>query len=101
MTDWGEILKHIGQVIQELDQLFKLLTMLIGSHGDGSASETEVPIVTWGAGLSYAKKRPISLPVNINQADVTPLMATLIGVPIPVHSTVCIKFSKLKNNDQF
>lgn len=57
-----------------------------GSHGDGSVSETEVPIVTWGAGLSYAKKNSVSLPVNINQADVAPLMATLIGVPIPVHS---------------
>ncbi|XP_025204049.1 GPI ethanolamine phosphate transferase 1 [Melanaphis sacchari] len=57
-----------------------------GSHGDGSISETEVPIVTWGAGLSYAKKSSISLSVNINQADVAPLMATLIGVPIPVHS---------------
>lgn len=57
-----------------------------GSHGDGSVSETDVPIVTWGAGLSYAKKYSNSLPVNINQADVAPLMATLIGVPIPVHS---------------
>lgn len=70
--------------------------MLIGSHGDGSVSETEVPIVTWGAGLSYAKKQSTSLPVNINQADVTPLMATLIGVPIPVHSIVCIKFKVKK-----
>jgi len=30
------------------------------------------------------------MPVNINQADVAPLMATLIGVPVPVHSVVCI-----------
>lgn len=51
-------------------------------------SETEVPIVTWGAGLSYAKKHSTPLPVNIKQADVTPLMATLIGVPVPVHSVV-------------
>lgn len=64
--------------------------MFIGSHGDGSASETEVPIVTWGAGLSYAKKHSTPLPVNINQADVAPIMASLIGVPIPVHSVVCI-----------
>lgn len=49
-----------------------------------------MPIVTWGAGLSYAKKHSTSLPVNIKQADVAPLMATLIGVPIPVHSVVCI-----------
>lgn len=68
-----------------------LIIVFIGSHGDGSSSETEVPIVTWGAGLSYAKKYPTSVPVNINQADVAPLMATLIGVPVPVHSIVRIK----------
>lgn len=66
--------------------------MFIGSHGDSSVSETELPIVTWGAGLSYAKKHHNSLPVNIQQADVAPLMATLIGVPIPVHSVVCNNF---------
>lgn len=65
---------------------------ILGSHGDGSVSETEVPIVTWGAGLSYAKNSSSTLPVNINQADVTPLMATLIGVPVPVNSVVCIGF---------
>lgn len=67
--------------------------MFIGSHGDGSTSETEVPIVTWGAGLSYAKKLSTSLPVNIKQVDVTPLMATLIGVPVPVNSVVCININ--------
>jgi len=70
--------------------------VFVGSHGDGSVSETEVPIVTWGAGLSYAKKKHFtSLPVNIKQADVTPLMATLIGVPVPVNSVVCIEFLKI------
>jgi len=54
-----------------------------------------VPIVTWGSGLSYAKKHSNALPLNINQADVAPLMATLIGVPIPVHSVVC-SYSKIQ-----
>lgn len=69
-----------------------------GSHGDGSTSETEVPIVTWGAGLSYAKKPLNSLPVNINQADVAPLMATLIGVPIPVHSVGILPLNLFNTN---
>lgn len=69
-----------------------IIITFIGSHGDGSVSETEVPIVTWGAGLSYANKYSSTLPVNINLADVTPLMATLIGVPVPVNSVVCISF---------
>lgn len=71
--------------------VIKYIFIFIGSHGDGLVSETEVPIVTWGAGLSNAKEHS-SLPVNINQADVSPLMATLIGVPVPVNSVVCIGF---------
>ncbi|VVC45401.1 Alkaline-phosphatase-like, core domain,Alkaline phosphatase-like, alpha/beta/alpha,GPI ethanolamine [Cinara cedri] len=69
-----------------------------GSHGDGSDSETEVPIVTWGAGLSYAKKHLTSLPVNIKQADVAPLMATLIGVPTPVHSVGVVPLNLFNTN---
>lgn len=70
--------------------------MILGSHGDGSASETEVPIVTWGAGLSYAKRHSIPSLINIKQADVAPLIATLIGIPIPVHSVVSINCKKAK-----
>lgn len=66
--------------------------MFLGSHGDGLDSETKVPIVTWGAGLSNAKNSSIFVPVNIQQADVAPLMATLIGVPVPVNSVVCNNF---------
>lgn len=52
--------------------------------------------MTWGAGLSNARKHSISSPVSINQADVAPLMATLIGVPVPVHSVVCINYNVVK-----
>lgn len=55
-----------------------------------------MPIVTWEAGLLYAKKYSSTLPVNINQVDVSPLMATLIGVPVPVNSVVCISFKVKK-----
>lgn len=76
--------------------IIEFITKFLGSHGDGSVSETEVPIVTWGSGLSYAKNNLTALPVNMNQADVTPLMATLIGVPVPVNSVVCILFGVAK-----
>ena len=71
-----------------------------GSHGDGDPQNTQTPIIAWGAGVSKPNKEG---PLNhdeqstswglttlqrndINQADVTPLMATLIGVPFPVNS---------------
>lgn len=88
MTDWGKYFKYCANY-QKLSRLdFKISN--VGSHGDGSMSETEVPIVTWGAGLSLNNEHLISSPVSINQADVAPLMATLIGIPIPVHSVVGI-----------
>ncbi|GLV46026.1 Phosphatidylinositol glycan anchor biosynthesis class N [Carabus blaptoides fortunei] len=52
-----------------------------GSHGAGSKFETETPFIAWGAGI----KRSVN-PVNINQADIAPLISTLIGIPIPVNS---------------
>ncbi|XP_050437508.1 GPI ethanolamine phosphate transferase 1 [Adelges cooleyi] len=69
-----------------------------GSHGDGLPSETEVPIITWGAGLSGAKKQTDSLPLDVRQADVAPLMSTLIGVPIPVNSVGILPLNLFSSN---
>lgn len=85
-----------------------------GSHGDGHPSNTDTPLVVWGAGVKYPK--PISgagqsdpgfhfvdehthgMPtpvdwgligierVDVNQADIAPLMSTLLGLPCPVNS---------------
>nr|XP_043616910.1 GPI ethanolamine phosphate transferase 1 isoform X2 [Erigeron canadensis] len=84
-----------------------------GSHGDGHWSVTDTPLVAWGAGVKYP--RPAShnqenherfvdehdmhdtpTPtdwglsnierVDVNQADIAPLMSTLIGLPCPVNS---------------
>ncbi|KAJ6775722.1 PHOSPHATIDYLINOSITOL GLYCAN CLASS N [Salix koriyanagi] len=81
-----------------------------GSHGDGHPSNTDTPLVVWGAGVKYPK--PISssnnsdhgvfvdehahdMPtpvdwglngierVDVNQADIAPLMSTLLGLPCP------------------
>lgn len=85
-----------------------------GSHGDGHYSSTDTPLVVWGAGvkhpmLSSSKnhsscgvrfmdehKHDMSTPVDwgldgiervdINQADMAPLMSTLLGMPSPVNS---------------
>ncbi|KAM1015199.1 hypothetical protein ACFX1T_044909 [Malus domestica] len=83
-----------------------------GSHGDGHPSNTDTPLVVWGAGVKHPK--PVSnhsdcsfrfvddhmhdapTPkewglhgierVDVNQADIAPLMSTLLGLPGPVNS---------------
>ncbi|XP_075849936.1 GPI ethanolamine phosphate transferase 1 isoform X2 [Microcebus murinus] len=74
-----------------------------GSHGAGHPSETLTPLITWGAGIKYPQK--VSAQQfddaflkewrlenwkrrDVNQADIAPLMASLIGVPFPLNSVV-------------
>uniref|UniRef100_A0A3Q3EP51 GPI ethanolamine phosphate transferase 1 n=1 Tax=Labrus bergylta TaxID=56723 RepID=A0A3Q3EP51_9LABR len=75
-----------------------------GSHGAGHPSETLTPLVAWGAGVNSAHKVTEPQPyddgylqewnlqhtrrVDVNQADIAPLMASLIGVPFPLNSVV-------------
>lgn len=64
-----------------------------GSHGDGSTYETETPFIAWGAGI-----KPDRASKDINQADIAPLIASLIGINYPANSIVllfgnCVNFS--------
>ncbi|KAM4533960.1 GPI ethanolamine phosphate transferase 1 isoform 1-T2 [Odontesthes bonariensis] len=88
-----------------------------GSHGAGHASETLTPLVVWGAGVNNAQR--VTEPqlykdgylqdwklehirrVDVNQADIAPLMASLIGLPIPVNSVGVLPLLYLNNSDQF
>nr|CDS35287.2 gpi ethanolamine phosphate transferase 1 [Hymenolepis microstoma] len=67
-----------------------------GSHGAGSAHETITPLIVWGKHIP----RPVSpfkfvdlspttkssSRIDIRQADLCPLIACLLGIPIPAHS---------------
>ncbi|KAI7897566.1 alkaline-phosphatase-like protein [Cokeromyces recurvatus] len=70
-----------------------------GGHGDGHPDNTRTPIIAWGAGV----RKPITSGLghdefsanwdlshiqrdDILQADIAPLMAHLIGTPLPVNS---------------
>ncbi|KAJ4765331.1 GPI ethanolamine phosphate transferase 1 [Rhynchospora pubera] len=87
-----------------------------GSHGDGHPSNTDTPLVAWGAGINFPKYLTFSQQsqhdadafrfvddhkhgptpqewdlhdverLDVNQADIAPLMATLLGLPCPVNS---------------
>ncbi|XP_030954035.1 GPI ethanolamine phosphate transferase 1 isoform X2 [Quercus lobata] len=85
-----------------------------GSHGDGHPSNTDTPLVAWGAGVKNPKPisgtnhshcnfrfvdehihdapTPVEWGLNeiervdVNQADIAPLMSTLVGLPCPVNS---------------
>nr|XP_057916706.1 GPI ethanolamine phosphate transferase 1 isoform X2 [Doryrhamphus excisus]XP_057916707.1 GPI ethanolamine phosphate transferase 1 isoform X2 [Doryrhamphus excisus] len=88
-----------------------------GSHGAGHPSETLTPLVVWGAGVQSPHKVTESQiyhdgylqdwklehlrRVDVNQADIAPLMASLIGVPIPVNSVGVLPLHYLNNTDRF
>lgn len=108
-------LKYVDQGIKEIVNLFEEKfddngTAYIftsdhgmtnrGSHGSGHQHETETPFLAWGAGINYwlpasedfvtkkyvnvgGKKIPR---YDIQQADAAPLMATLLGIPVPTNS---------------
>ncbi|KAI7873011.1 phosphatidylinositolglycan class N [Spinellus fusiger] len=70
-----------------------------GAHGDGHADNTQTPLIAWGAGIRKPVKgskghTELSASWGLSdirrddvlQADIAPLMAHLIGVPLPVNS---------------
>ncbi|KAM5222393.1 GPI ethanolamine phosphate transferase 1 [Ctenodactylus gundi] len=87
-----------------------------GSHGAGHPSETLTPLVTWGAGIKYPQKvltqqfddeflKEWRLEnwkrQDVSQADIAPLMASLIGVPFPLNSVGILPVDYLNNTDLF
>ncbi|XP_045742566.1 GPI ethanolamine phosphate transferase 1 isoform X3 [Mirounga angustirostris] len=87
-----------------------------GFHGAGHPSETLTPFVSWGAGIKYPQKVSAQKfddaflkewklenwkRQDIHQADVAPLMASLIGVPFPLNSVGILPIDYLNNTDLF
>nr|XP_056710965.1 GPI ethanolamine phosphate transferase 1 [Euleptes europaea] len=87
-----------------------------GSHGAGHPSETLTPLVAWGAGIKssqqvssqqfedeYLKEWKLETwkRQDVNQADIAPLMASLIGVPFPLNSVGILPLGYLNNTARF
>lgn len=87
-----------------------------GSHGAGHPSETLTPLVAWGAGVQTAQ-RTVSQKyddfylkewgletyrrVDVNQADIAPLVSSLLGLPFPVNSVGVLPLNYLNNTQHF
>uniref|UniRef100_A0A8C6MH85 GPI ethanolamine phosphate transferase 1 n=1 Tax=Nothobranchius furzeri TaxID=105023 RepID=A0A8C6MH85_NOTFU len=80
-----------------------------GSHGAGHPSETLTPLVVWGSGVSKAQRVTEPqlfegddfLQGNKLRADIAPLMASLVGLPIPVNSVGVLPLLYLNSSDKF
>nr|XP_012301835.1 GPI ethanolamine phosphate transferase 1 isoform X4 [Aotus nancymaae] len=87
-----------------------------GSHGAGHPSETLTPLVTWGAGIKYPQRLSAQQfddvflkewrlenwkRLDVSQADIAPLMTSLIGVPFPLNSVGILPVDYLNNTDLF
>ncbi|XP_066577902.1 GPI ethanolamine phosphate transferase 1 isoform X1 [Amia ocellicauda] len=87
-----------------------------GSHGAGHPSETLTPLVAWGAGVQSAQtvtaqhfddnfcqewKLENIRRLDVSQADIAPLMSSLIGVPIPLNSVGILPLQYLNNSNHF
>ncbi|KAG7095750.1 hypothetical protein E1B28_006460 [Marasmius oreades] len=74
---------------------------VIGNHGDGNPDSTRTPFIAWGRGIrgpltntkpsshdAYSKRWEMSTTYrrDIEQADITPIMATLLGLDWPINS---------------
>ncbi|KAM4689575.1 GPI ethanolamine phosphate transferase 1 [Discoglossus pictus] len=87
-----------------------------GAHGAGHPSETLTPLVAWGAGVhssrniqsqnsedTLVKKWKLEnlKRIDVSQADVAPLMASLIGISYPLNSVGILPVEYLNNSDHF
>ncbi|XP_068092856.1 GPI ethanolamine phosphate transferase 1 isoform X2 [Hyperolius riggenbachi] len=129
-SEYKENLKKVDEGVREIETLIEEFygnddkTAFIltsdhgmtdwGSHGSGHPSETLTPLVAWGAGINYPRHNQMQHDAlskewnlesfernDVNQADVAPLMAALIGVPYPMNSVGVLPVEYLNSSSLF
>eukprot|EP00158_Paraphelidium_tribonemae_P006831 Partr_v1_DN27988_c2_g3_i3_m11368 putative phosphatidylinositol glycan anchor biosynthesis, class N len=86
----------------------------LGNHGDGNPDNTRTPLIVWGAGISnplnvseghdsFSKNWPCSNTArfDVNQADIAPMMASLINLPFPMNSVGRIPRGYLERDQSY
>lgn len=74
-----------------------------GSHGAGHPTETRTPLVVWGAGVNTKgidAERWQDQRIDVEQADITPLMAALLGIHFPVNSVGKLPLNYLSDKNK-
>ncbi|KAJ2660955.1 Glycosyl phosphatidyl inositol anchor synthesis [Coemansia sp. RSA 1200] len=91
----------------------------LGAHGDGHPDNTRTPLIAWGAGVA----KPVAVPAgatapghdgfsngwgldqlerkDVNQADIAPLMASLVGLNFPLNSVGTLPLGYIDASDEF
>eukprot|EP00117_Sycon_ciliatum_P027549 scpid34655/ scgid22356/ GPI ethanolamine phosphate transferase 1; MCD4 homolog; Phosphatidylinositol-glycan biosynthesis class N protein len=87
-----------------------------GVHGSGLAHETLTPLVAWGAGVAgprrHSQSDGESEPANswgmgdlvshdVEQADIAPLMSSLLGIHIPANNVGKLPVSYLATSSEY
>lgn len=86
-----------------------------GSHGDGHHFETETPFTAWGAGIRdwpeiktfphnqlYTELAAKLMPrFDLEQADIAPLMSSLLGIPVAVNNFGRLPFLYLNASTKY
>ncbi|KAJ2551975.1 Glycosyl phosphatidyl inositol anchor synthesis [Coemansia sp. RSA 1933] len=90
-----------------------------GAHGDGHPDNTRTPLIAWGAGVSGPAEAAPGRAApghdafssawgldrferkDVNQADIAPLMAALVGLNFPLNSVGTLPLAYLDAGDEF
>ncbi|KAJ2453263.1 Glycosyl phosphatidyl inositol anchor synthesis [Coemansia sp. RSA 2424] len=90
-----------------------------GAHGDGHPDNTRTPLIVWGAGVAKTAPVPGGQTAaghdafsnswnlgqyerkDVNQADIAPLMASLIGINFPLNSVGTLPIKYLNASGEF
>ncbi|KAF8518146.1 Phosphatidylinositolglycan class N-domain-containing protein [Hysterangium stoloniferum] len=106
-------IQHVDSIVKQTESLFRSFygaaesrtayiftadhgMSNVGNHGDGEPDNTRTPLIAWGSGIRGPKQSTSGSPSfawnltlqaqDVSQADIAPLMTTLIGRPFPVNS---------------